>query len=81
VADQLIQWAESGAADGFVLSFQVISEGLDDFIGHVLPILEKRGHHTSDQIGQTLRDQLELPFKVSRYATGEAEPARDEQAA
>ena len=81
VADELITWAESGAADGFVLSFQVISEGLDDFIEHVLPILEKRGHHTSAQLGKTLRDHLELPFKASRYATGEAAPARDEKAA
>ncbi|MFB9981325.1 LLM class flavin-dependent oxidoreductase [Mesorhizobium kowhaii] len=68
IADELIHWVETGAADGFVLGFQVITAGLDDFEAHVLPILEKRGYHDRTQLGTTLRDHLELPFRESRYA-------------
>lgn len=68
VADKIEAWVDGGAADGFVLGFQVSAAGLDDFDKQVLPILEKRGRHTREQIGDTLRDHLELPFRESRYA-------------
>ncbi|KUM27367.1 monooxygenase [Mesorhizobium loti] len=81
IADELIRWVDGGAADGFVLGFQVIPAGLDDFEKHVLPILEKRGRHVRDQIGTTLRDHLELPFKESRYAQDASSAAATEEAA
>lgn len=68
VADKLIEWVEQGAADGFVLGFQVITQGLNDFEAEVLPILERRGYHSRDLIGTTLREHLELPRPVSRFA-------------
>jgi FMN-dependent oxidoreductase (nitrilotriacetate monooxygenase family) len=68
VADELIAWVEAGAADGFVLGFHVITAGFEDFDRHVLPILERRGYHDRAQLGVTLRDHLELPFRESRYA-------------
>ena len=80
IADQLVRWVEGGAADGFVLGFQVIPSGLDDFEAHVLPILEKRGRHARSQVGTTLRDHIGLPFKESRYAQA-ASPAATEEAA
>ena len=71
IADEIEAWVDGGAADGFVLGFPFITEGLNDFEQHVLPILEQRGRHTRDQIGSTLRDHLELPFRQSRHTLGD----------
>ncbi len=72
IADEIIRWVEEGAADGFILGFPVIAEGLDDFATHVLPILEQRGYFNPVLEGETLRDHLGLEYRQSRYA------ARDE---
>lgn len=69
IADEIIRWVDGGAADGFILGFPVIAEGLDDFIAHVLPVLEARGYFDRSLHGNTLRDHLGLPFRESRYAT------------
>src|SRR5690606_32135216 len=65
VADELIRWFEAGASDGFILGFSVQREGLDDFVGLVLPILAARGYHRGTLEGATLRDHLGLPRKAS----------------
>lgn len=73
VADELIRWIEEDAADGFILGFPVLGEGLDDFVEHVLPVLTARGYFDQELEGSTLRAHLGLPFKQSRYAeTGTA---------
>ena len=68
VAAEIIRWIDEGAADGFILGFPVISEGLDDFITHVLPELEAQGRYERSLPGNTLRDHLGLPRKASRHA-------------
>ena len=68
IADTLIKWIEADAADGFILGFPVIAEGLDDFVRHVVPVLEERGVYRRELPGATLRDHLGLPFRESRYA-------------
>jgi len=68
IADALIRWVDEGAADGFILGFPVLAQGLDDFITFVIPALEARGRYRRDLPGQTLRDHLGLPRKASRYA-------------
>ncbi len=68
IADELIAWIDAGAADGFVLGFQVQTQGLDDFIDHVLPALARRGYHDGTLAGATLRDHLGLPRPASRHA-------------
>lgn len=68
IADDLIQWIEAEAADGFILGFPVVAEGLDDFISLVLPVLKDRGYFDGELSGSTLRENLGLPFKTSRYA-------------
>ncbi|MGO4724592.1 MULTISPECIES: LLM class flavin-dependent oxidoreductase [unclassified Inquilinus] len=78
VADELIRWVEEGAADGFILGFPVLGEGLDDFTRHVLPLLQERGHYDPVLRGTTLRENLGLPYRESRYAGG---PAREPAAA
>lgn len=74
IAEELIRWVDSGAADGFILGFPVAAQGLDDFIEHVIPALEARGRYNRTLQGKTLRDHLGLPFRESRY-TAQAIPA------
>ncbi len=74
VADELVRWVEEGASDGFILGFPVLGQGLDDFIRHVLPVLQERGHFDPVLRGTTLRDHLGLPYRESRYA---GEPAQE----
>jgi len=69
IADEILRWIDGDAADGFILGFPVIAEGLADFEKHVVPVLEERGAYTRALAGRTLRDHLGLPFKESRYAT------------
>lgn len=77
IADRLIERVEAQAADGFVLGFPVIGQGLDDFVELVIPVLEERGVYDRNLPGTTLRDHLGLPRRESRYATpSDAEPAR-----
>ncbi|MQY49328.1 NtaA/DmoA family FMN-dependent monooxygenase [Rhizobiales bacterium RZME27] len=78
VASKLIEWFENGAADGFILGFPVIAEGLDDFTRLVLPILEERGYFDPQLKAGTLRENLGLPYRQSVYAgvDGETEKAR-----
>ncbi len=67
VAAELIAWVDGGAADGFVLGFHVQTQGLDDFIAHVMPVLARRGYHDGALTGATLRDHLGLPRPASRH--------------
>ncbi|PIK73397.1 LLM class flavin-dependent oxidoreductase, partial [Methylobacterium frigidaeris] len=76
VAETLIARVEQGAADGFVLGFPVIGQGLDDFVDLVVPVLEGRGVYDRTLPGTTLRDHLGLPRRESRYAADDAAPAR-----
>lgn len=69
VAEEIIRWIDGGASDGFILGFSVQAEGLDDFIRFVIPELEARGRYSRDLPGVTLRENLGLPRKASRYAT------------
>ena len=73
VADELIRWMDSGAADGFILGFPVQAQGLDDFVKLVVPVLEARGRYSRKLAGATLRDHLGLPRRESRYAVAKSE--------
>lgn len=67
IADEIIRWVDEGAADGFILDFPVQSQGIDDFLTHVIPVLEARGRYQRTLAGHTLRDHLGLQRKASRY--------------
>lgn len=67
IADEIERWFNGGAADGFILGFQVIAEGLDDFVEHVVPVLVRRGLYSRELAGKTLRDHMGLPFRKSRH--------------
>ncbi len=77
IADVLIWRVEKQAADGFVLGFPVLGQGLSDFVELVIPVLEERGVYDRSLPGTTLRDHLGLPRKTSRYVdAGAGEQAR-----
>jgi FMN-dependent oxidoreductase (nitrilotriacetate monooxygenase family) len=68
VADQLEEWFQSGAADGFNIMPQVMSGGLDDFLDKVVPELQRRGLFRTEYEGSTLREHYGLPRPVSQFA-------------
>ncbi|WP_029107345.1 NtaA/DmoA family FMN-dependent monooxygenase [Mycobacterium sp. URHD0025] len=58
VADDLELWFRSGAADGFNLNIDRLPDGLEAFVDHVVPILQKRGLFRREYAGTTLREHL-----------------------
>ncbi|MFC4098060.1 LLM class flavin-dependent oxidoreductase [Paenibacillus xanthanilyticus] len=67
VADRVQEWFEAGAADGFMVGSSV-PRGLEDFIAHVVPILQERGLFRTEYESDTLRGNLGLAIPVNRYA-------------
>jgi FMN-dependent oxidoreductase (nitrilotriacetate monooxygenase family) len=63
VVDQLQVWFEGYGADGFNILPPTYPEGLDDFIGLILPELKRRGLVPEHgPTGNTLRERLGLPY-------------------
>ncbi|PXW35201.1 UNVERIFIED_CONTAM: FMN-dependent oxidoreductase (nitrilotriacetate monooxygenase family) [Williamsia faeni] len=63
IADDLIAWVDAGAADGFNVMPPYLPGGLEDFVDHVVPILQARGRFREDYTSSTLRGHygIELP--------------------
>jgi FMN-dependent oxidoreductase (nitrilotriacetate monooxygenase family) len=62
IADQLEQWFEGGAADGFNIMCSHLPDSLDDFIELVIPELRRRGLFRREYEGTTLRENLGIPL-------------------
>ena len=60
VADQLDLWFHSGAADGFNIMPPNLPGGLEDFVEHVVPELQRRGLFRTEYTGTTLREHYGL---------------------
>ncbi|KQM31816.1 nitrilotriacetate monooxygenase [Chryseobacterium sp. Leaf201] len=60
-ADHMQEWFEAGAADGFWISPDVNSDGIDAFVDEVVPVLQERGLFHQDYKGRTLREHLGAP--------------------
>ncbi|MFD1953068.1 LLM class flavin-dependent oxidoreductase [Paenibacillus thailandensis] len=67
VADRVQRWFEAGAADGFMIQSSV-PHGLEDFIEHVVPILQERGLFRTEYESDTLRGNLGVPIPANRYS-------------
>lgn len=67
IADQLIEWIDQEAADGFNLMPPYFPGGFTDFIDLVIPELQKRGVFRTEYEGKTLRENLGLKQVPSRY--------------
>ena len=60
IADQLQEWFENGAADGFNILAPTFPHGLEAFVDLVIPELQRRGLFRTEYSGHTLREHLGL---------------------
>ncbi|MBB3808588.1 LLM class flavin-dependent oxidoreductase [Pseudochelatococcus contaminans] len=60
LADDIEAWFLSGAADGFNLMPDVLPDGLEVFVDHVVPLLQRKGIFRTEYRGDTLRDHFGL---------------------
>lgn len=63
VAENILHWIDNGGADGFNLNIDVQTQGLEDVVDGLIPVLQRAGRFRTEYRGQTLRDHLGLdPF-------------------
>ena len=48
IADEMEEWLETEASDGFTVMFPYLPGGLEDFVGRVVPELQRRGSFRRD---------------------------------
>lgn len=68
IADHLERWFASGGCDGFNIMPPYLPGGLDEFVGQVIPILQRRGLYRTAYTGLTLRDHLGLKVPANKYS-------------
>jgi alkanesulfonate monooxygenase SsuD/methylene tetrahydromethanopterin reductase-like flavin-dependent oxidoreductase (luciferase family) len=61
VADQMEEWMEADACDGFVIAATHCPGAYEDVVRLVVPELQRRGRFRARYTGATLRDTLGLP--------------------
>ena len=64
IADRMQEWFETGAADGFNVIVPYFPGGLNDFVDHVIPELQRRKIFRTDYESLTLRGNLGLQRTV-----------------
>jgi alkanesulfonate monooxygenase len=69
IADEMEEWLEGRACDGFNIMFPYVPGGLDDFVDRVVPELQRRGLFRREYEGRTLRENLGLPRPENRFFT------------
>ncbi|MDE1172718.1 MAG: NtaA/DmoA family FMN-dependent monooxygenase, partial [Parvibaculaceae bacterium] len=67
IADEMEEWLETEACDGFNVMFPFLPQGLDDFVDRVVPELQARGIFRREYEGTTLRENLGLPRPENRF--------------
>jgi alkanesulfonate monooxygenase len=67
IADEMQQWFEADAADGFIIMFPYLPGGLEDFCARVVPELQRRGIFRREYEGKTLRENLGLPRPANQF--------------
>ncbi len=67
IADEMEEWIETEASDGFTVMFPYLPGGLDDFCQLVVPELQRRGLYRREYEGKTLRENLGLPRPRNRF--------------
>ena len=80
IADDMEAWHRAGAADGFNIMFLTYPEGIDDFIAHVIPVLQARGLYRTEYAGCTLRENLGLAVPANRWTEARIAGARKRRA-
>lgn len=61
------EWLASEGSDGFNIMFPYLPAGLDDFVGQVVPELQRRGIFRRKYEGATLRENLGLARPRNRF--------------
>ncbi len=67
VVDQLQEWFENEAADGFNVLPPTTPAGLNDFVNLIVPELQRRGLFRTAYEGSTLRENLGLKRPENQY--------------
>lgn len=67
IADELEEWFQNEAADGFNIMPPVLPSSLDEFVNLVIPELQRRGLFRTEYEGNTLRENLGLKRPVNQY--------------
>jgi FMN-dependent oxidoreductase (nitrilotriacetate monooxygenase family) len=67
IADEMQQWYEQDACDGFCVLFPYYRRGVTDFTELVIPELQRRGLFRTEYEGDTLRANLGLPMPKSYF--------------
>jgi len=67
IADQMEDWLETEASDGFTVQFPYLPAGLDDFVDKVVPELQRRGIFRREYEGKTLRENMGLPRPKNKF--------------
>ncbi len=70
IADEMQEWLETGACDGFNVMFPYVPGGLVGFVEQVVPELQRRGLFRREYAGTTLREHLGLPRPENRFFPG-----------
>ena len=60
IADEMERWWRAGGADGFNLMPPSLPGGIEDFVDHVVPVLQSRGLFRRAYETRTLREHLGL---------------------
>lgn len=72
IADEIQRWYVEEGADGFNIMPAALPSGLEVFVEHVIPILQKRGLFRREYGGGTLREHYGLERPASRYSATES---------
>ncbi len=67
IADEMQEWFEAEACDGFTVMFPYLPDGLHDFVNKLVPELQRRGLLRTTYDGSTLRENLGLPRPENRF--------------
>ena len=68
VAEKIDSFVQNDGSDGFIIGSHLVPSGLDEFVDHVVPLLQDRGVLRTEYTGTTLRDNLGLPVPRDRTA-------------
>jgi len=60
VAQEMDEYVQADACDGFILVPHLTPAGLDEFVEKVVPLLQERGSYRTEYTGATLREHLGL---------------------
>jgi hypothetical protein len=67
VADEMQEWLETKASDGFTIQFPYLPGALNEFCDELVPELQRRGLFRREYEGPTLRENLGLPRPPNRF--------------